>query len=319
MFVIFRGLYWDKAIVIARSVVVVPTFTSLSVRNASILDESTIREAHLTSSYFLKNVISKLSYKIQDSSVPGNIGNQKLTASMSNFPNQLWRRKRRYQSIFSYMSYRSSVIRHFQKVDSWSLFSNTDLHPSPFDVYQRIGAGFSGFGGCPSGFHGFIKNMGLFPHLNGLIMNRSSLAFYGTKGREGYKYTTHSNDNQIIGRQVCRSNQMTEITFRIGGGLICLFWGCFLIYRANGIYRNRREYIYNAFGLIFLGAGTCAFLLPPYYQCESQNQERKRSRQPTIPFCCFPSFHGGWPTLSRFFLLMNAYNWMIPLQYVNAE
>jgi hypothetical protein len=59
----------------------------------------------------------------------------------------------------------------------------------------------------------------------------------------------------------------------MGGGSIFLLWGCLLLYDG----RNR---IFRISGSILFVAGTAAFLFPPYYECEQQNQHSKEATNP---------------------------------------
>ncbi len=103
-------------------------------------------------------------------------------------------------------------------------------------------------------------------------LHQVSLSLNGVKSQQSSPYSANPNKDQIIRWQVCRSNQSTEIIFRIASGGICLLWGFLFLSERRRIFRTLRS-------LLFV-AGTTAFLFPPYYECEQDNQQNQKAANP---------------------------------------
>jgi IS1 family transposase len=113
------------------------------------------------------------------------------------------------------------------------------------------------------------------------------------KGSERYSNTVYSGNQQSDIGQVFGSKQATEIAVRVICGPFLLYWGGLLIYHVDGN-RDRRGRCYvlllDCIGMVMVGLGLGAFLLPIYYDCR-YNKNCKRESQP---------FHNGAIVLQKY-------------------
>jgi IS1 family transposase len=143
----------------------------------------------------------------------------------------------------------------------------------PFSSHLLGKKGFVNSYPCPFnrnlGFDGISKNGRLKTHTLGL-------ASYVVQSANGSEDATNPNQNKIDIWKVCRSNQTTEITFRIGGGSICLFWSFLFLCESIRAKRSSGRRIHLGLGVLSFIAGSSAFLFPPYYQCEYPYQDGEK-------------------------------------------
>ena len=164
--------------------------------------------------------------------------------------------------------------------------------PSTLAIHNSLSIEQGGLGSPSSGTYRTAENAGLTPHTQGLsgdvlslFLHLHGLMVNGFQGENSYKYAAYSYDDQVIRWQVCRTNHTTEITFRIGGGLICLLWGGLFAWESIYNKRRRRREIFGALGGILFITGSAAFLLPPYYRCEQHDQHGKETADPPFSSC----------------------------------
>ncbi len=133
------------------------------------------------------------------------------------------------------------------------------VNPSSLTVYDRFGIQESGVGSLFGSISRPSKDLRLLP--------------YRSKTRNGYKNAGYPNENQIIRWQVCRSNQATEVTFRMGDEAICLLRGFLFI--------SERKRTFRVLGSALLVAATAAFLVPAVLPVLNQdNQQSKKAANP---------------------------------------
>ena len=159
------------------------------------------------------------------------------------------------------------VSNYFRAVHKkWLAFPNINHNPSSFAGDLRVKAS--------------ADNFGLIPHAPSLLR-------YDFESVDGSQDAAESDQNKIDIRKVCRSNQATEITFRICGSLIFLFWTFLLLGDSVSVQRDRRRRISRGLGAVCFVTGSAAFLCPPYYECENKNQQNEDATNP--PFV-WPAF-----------------------------
>lgn len=125
-------------------------------------------------------------------------------------------------------------------------------------------------------FGSFSRQFGGFRSFFGSL----SLFFYDQESPQSSVDSAHANEDQEHRWQVCGTKKAAEVAIRFAGGCYCLLFGCSLVYREGGGKLRRIS------GPALIGLGLAAFLFPPYYEGDCENNE---NRPPPL---LKPSLHG---------------------------
>ncbi|HWF39104.1 MAG TPA: hypothetical protein VG322_11325 [Candidatus Acidoferrales bacterium] len=99
------------------------------------------------------------------------------------------------------------------------------------------------------------------------INHRINLFFNGLQGSQGSPYAAYPDKDQEHRWQVCSTKKATEVAIRFACGCYGLLFGGLLVYSA----KTRR--LCNVVGPTLVGLGLAAFLFPPYYAGDCDNND----------------------------------------------
>jgi len=95
----------------------------------------------------------------------------------------------------------------------------------------------------------------------GLPLNRA-------QGAQGGPNSTYSNEDQEHRWEVCGTKKAAEVAIRFAGGCYCLIFGCLFI-------RYDTFKLGRIHGPTLVGLGLAAFLFPPYYTSDCENNKQR--------------------------------------------
>ncbi|PYV67147.1 MAG: hypothetical protein DMG96_40210, partial [Acidobacteria bacterium] len=109
-----------------------------------------------------------------------------------------------------------------------------------------------------------------------VLSKQSGLRPYLSEGIYAYTDTAESRENEQKVRQGFGRKQTREVALRVIIGPVLLGIGCLVIYYNN--WRGWWFWLWNSIGMVLIGSGLGAFLLPIYHDCRYNEDCRYKSQ-----------------------------------------